>query len=66
MNMQIYPDYDGFTYYNELLYYLYKNHMQDDINEIDPQKSDQKTIQIATDIIDDEQKITKRKINRIK
>jgi len=45
--MCIYPDYDGFTYYNELLYYLYKNHMQEDIDEIDPKKSDPKILMIA-------------------
>ena len=27
MNMNIYPDFEGFVYYNELLYYLYKFYM---------------------------------------
>ena len=31
MYMDIYPDSDGFLYYNELLYYFYRNLMKDHI-----------------------------------
>ena len=42
MYMNIYPDNDGFIYYNELMYYLLKNHMQENIDRIDPAKENVK------------------------
>jgi len=36
MRMNIYPDLGGFLYYNELLYYLYKDMMQESIDRTDP------------------------------
>ena len=32
MSLEIYPDFEGFIYYNELLYYLYKNSMKNELN----------------------------------
>ena len=36
MRMNIYPDLGGFLYYNELLYYLYTDMMQESIDRTDP------------------------------
>jgi len=33
MNANIFPDEEGFIYYNELLFYLYKHYMKTSIEE---------------------------------
>ena len=50
--MNIFPDSEGYLYYNELLYYLYKDMMQENIDRIDPSKEDVK--EKALEIISDE------------
>lgn len=52
MKMNIYPDSEGFLYYNELLFYLYKNYMQANIDKIEPSK--EKVKDQAYEILEDE------------
>jgi len=64
MKMNLYPDSNGFLYYNEIMFYLYKNYLKEDIYKIEPSK--EKVKDMAYEILEDEEKITKRKLDRIK
>lgn len=65
MNANIFPDEEGFIYYNELLFYLYKHYMKTSIEE--QESNDQIGLdEKALEIIEDEQKIIKMNLNIIK
>lgn len=66
--MNIFCDYDGFIYFNELFFYFFKFSLAEKINEFDDVKNQKELERYikATQLLNREEKITLKKINHLK
>lgn len=65
MQMNIFCDYEGYIYFNELFFFFFKFSLEEKLNEIEPNRTPEKNF-TALSIVRKEEVISLKKINFLK